>query len=129
MGGKIMQLNNEQQLFYSLDGSEWIPSLNGSRWPDDECEGYLYKHLTWVEFQDIVNPTKSNDELFSEEMEQLNNQYDIDMLVLANEYNIAVARDASTETEKVLTARAKIDALDAKYESDQASLIEKYKEA
>ena len=79
------------------------------------------------EFVDI--PQKSNDELFELEIEALNNEYDKDMLSLANEYNIAVARDASTETEKVLSARAKIDALDAKYDLDQASLIAKHNEA
>tara|TARA_R110002074_G_scaffold178539_3_gene342242 strand:+ start:181 stop:531 length:351 start_codon:yes stop_codon:yes gene_type:complete len=74
-------------------------------------------------------PTKSNDQLLNEGMEELNKQYDANMLSLANEYNIAVARDASTETEKVLAARSKIDALDAKYELDQANLIAKYNEA
>lgn len=87
------------------------------------CCGMLY---------DGVNfklPTKSNDQLLNEEMEALNKQYDANMLSLANEYNIAVARDASTETEKVLAARAKIDALDLQYDSDQAKLIAKYNEA
>ncbi len=74
-------------------------------------------------------PAKSNDQLLNEEMEQLNKQYDTIMSSLANEYSIALARDASTETEKVLSARAKIDALDSQYDSDQANLIAKYSEA
>jgi len=79
------------------------------------------------EFVDI--PPKSNNELLKEEMDKLNSNYDIQMLSLANEYNIAVARDASAETEKVLAARSKIDALDTKYELDQANLIAKHNEA
>lgn len=77
----------------------------------------------------ILNPIKTKDELLSEEMQLLNNQYDSDMLTLTNKYNIAVARDSSTETEKVLAVRVEINALDAKYDLDQASLIKKYKEA
>ena len=46
-------LPNEQQLFYSKDGISWQPSLDGARWPDEKCEGYLYKHLTWNEFRAI----------------------------------------------------------------------------
>lgn len=50
----MKELPNEQQLFYSKDGSAWRASTSGSRWPDEKCDGYLYKHLTWIEFQAIL---------------------------------------------------------------------------
>lgn len=71
-------------------------------------------------------PPKSTDELFEEEMAKLNEDYDAGMLSLANEYNIAVARDGSVETEKVTAVRAKIGAMDNQYEIDQISLFNKY---
>lgn len=46
----MIELPNEQQLFYSLDGSTWQSSVHGERWSDEKCEGYLHKHLTWGEF-------------------------------------------------------------------------------
>ena len=121
-----MELKKELQLFYSKAGSKWQSSLNGSQWSDEKCEGYLYKHLTWDEFQLIVNPPKTNDELFAEEMDELNANYDKAMSLLANEYNVAVARDGSVETEKVASVRAKITALDSQYETDQLAIINKY---
>jgi len=121
-----MELPSEQQLFYSPDGAEWFPSLDGSQWPDEKCEGYLHKHLTWDEFQTIANPPKTNDELFVEEMDALNANYDKAMSLLANEYNVAAARDGSVETEKVASVRAKITALDSQYETDQLAIINKY---
>lgn len=131
MGGdKISMINelpNEQQLFYKKDNqSSWTPSLDGTQWPEEKCSGYLHKHLTWGEFQAIVNPPKSNGELFAEEMDALNAEYDKNMAILANKYNIAVARDGSQETAKVESARAEISALDAQYESDQLAILNKY---
>ena len=122
----MIQVPNEQQLFYSQDGVKWIPSLDGTQWPESRCEGYLHKHLTWDEFQVILNPPKTNDELFAEEMDELNANYDKAMSLLANEYNVAVARDGSVETEKVASVRAKITALDSQYETDQLAIINKY---
>lgn len=122
----MIELPNEQQLFYSKDGSKWQPSKDGSRWASEKCEGYLYKHLTWDEREAIVNPPKSNDELFAEELTALNTEYDKNMAILANKYNIAVARDGSQETAKVESARAEISALDAQYESDQLAIFNKY---
>jgi len=121
-----MELPNEQQLFYSKDGSTWQPSLDGTQWPEEKCEGYLHKHLTWGEFQAIVNPPKSNDELFAEEMDALNDKHYQDVLDATNSYNIAKARDGSTETEKVIAARAKLADIDAQYEVDQLAIINKY---
>ena len=128
VGEKIVmkELPNEQQLFYSKDGSSWQPSLNGTQWSEEKCTGYLHKHLTWDEFQAIVNPPKSNDELFAQEMDALNSEYDKNMAILANKYNIAVARDGSQETAKVESARAEISALDTQYESDQLAILNKY---
>lgn len=120
------ELPNEQQLFYSKDGVSWQSSLNGAQCPEEKCEGYLHKHLSWVEFQAIVNPPKSNDELFAEEMDALNAEYDKNMAILANKYNIAVARDGYQETVKVESARAEISALDTQYESDQLAIFNKY---
>ena len=120
------ELPNEQQLFYSKDGSSWQSSLDGTQWPEEKCQGYLHKHLSWVEFQAIVNPPKSSDELFTEEMDSLNAEYDRNMAILANKYNIAVARDGSQETAKVESARAEILDLDTQYESDQLAIFNKY---
>ena len=122
----MTELPNGQQLFYSKYGTDWQPSLDGTQWPEEKCEGYLHKHLTWGELQAIVNPPKSNDELFNEEMAALNTEYDKNMTILANKYNIAVARDGSQETAKVESARAEISTLDAQYESDQLAILNKY---
>lgn len=105
----LIEISNEEHKIY------WM-----SRPPQGKvlAVGYPFK------FVDI--PKKDNDELFNEEMDKLNKQYDKDMLVLVNEYNIAVVRDASEVEEKALAARVKVDNLDAKYDSDQAKLIQKY---
>ncbi|CAM0044872.1 tail fiber assembly protein [Vibrio phage K460] len=74
----------------------------------------------------VANPLPPNDELFNSEMSALNASYDKAMNDLSIEYNVAMARDGSTETEKVTTIRAKITALDVKYEADQAAILNKY---
>lgn len=75
---------------------------------------------------DYESSQKSNDELFNEEMDGLNVEYDKNMSILANKYNIAVARDGSQETAKVESARAEISTLDEQYESDQLAIFNKY---
>lgn len=77
-----------------------------------------------LELEDIPQP--SADELFTEEIEALNANYDKAMLLLANEYHVAIARDGSVETEKVASVRANITALDSQYETDQLAIINKY---
>jgi hypothetical protein len=77
-----------------------------------------------IELEDI--PPKPTDELFDEEMDALNAEYDKHMEILANKYSIAVARDGSQETPKVKSARAEISTLDAQYESDQLAILNKY---
>lgn len=120
----MKELPNDQQLFSSEDGSKWVPHLDGK--PRADIDDWFHKNLTWDEFQAIVNPPKTDDELFTEEMDQLNSEYDENMLILANKYNIAVARDGSQETVKVESARAEISTLDAQYELDQLAIINKY---
>lgn len=82
------------------------------------------KHCYPFEFEAI--PLPSTEELFSAEMNALNVAYDKAMTDLSTEYNIAVARDGSTETEKVTYIRGKITALDGKYETDQLAIINKH---
>lgn len=44
----------ENQLFYKKDAqSPWESSPTGNLWPEEKCEGYLHKHLTWDELQAI----------------------------------------------------------------------------
>lgn len=117
-------LPNEQQLFSSEDGLIWTPQVDGK--PRDDIDDWLHQNLTWDEFQNIINPPKTSDELFTEEMDALNSEYDKNMAILANKYNIAVARDGSQETAKVESARAEISALDTQYESDQLAIFNKY---
>lgn len=120
----MKELPNEQQLFSSKDGGVWIPHLDGK--PRTDIGDWLHQNMTWIEYQTIVNPPKSNDELFTEEMNALNTDYDKNMLILANKYNIAVARDGSQETAKVESARAEISTLDAQYDADQLAILNKY---
>lgn len=49
----MKELLNEQQLFYSPDGASWISSVFGKKWPEEKCEGYLYKHLSFIEMSKI----------------------------------------------------------------------------
>lgn len=58
----MKELPNEQQLFYSKDGSSWRASTNGSRWPEEKCESYLYKHLAWDDLQNILRDSIDLDE-------------------------------------------------------------------
>lgn len=58
-----MELPNEQQLFYSKDGKMWQSSLDGKEWPDERCKDYLYKHLNWIEYQEIVTPSPTDAQL------------------------------------------------------------------
>lgn len=120
----MKELKNEQQLFSSKDGLIWTPHLDGK--PRSDIGDWIHQNLTFDEFQAIFNPPKSADELFNEEMNALNNEYDKNMAILANKYNIAVARDGSQETAKVESARAEISTLDAQYESDQLAISNKY---
>lgn len=88
---------------YTLD----VPNTRFDEWINDE----------WVKNLDLA---------FTEEMSELNAEYDKNMAILANKYNIAVARDGSQETAKVESARAEISTLDAQYESDQLAILNKY---
>ena len=122
----MKELPSEQQLFYSQTGESWMASTTGEKWPEEKCQGWTHKHLTWNEFQAIANPPPPTGELLNSEMNALNAAYDKAMTDLSVEYNVAVARDGSTETEKVTAIRAKITVLDGKYETDQATIIDKY---
>lgn len=96
----------------------FIPTKDNQKPPFDEWE--LSSDGAFIEIK------KSNDELFAEEMDKLNAEYDANMQLLVNKYNIAVARDGSQETAKVESARAEISALDTQYESDQLAILNKY---
>lgn len=85
---------------------------------------YRVKHTYPFVFKDI--PALTNEELFDSAMRELNENHDKKMLSLCESYSIAIARDGSTETEKVKSIRAKIISLDDKYEKDQAELIDKF---
>ncbi|QGH75029.1 hypothetical protein RostovM3_00001 [Vibrio phage Rostov M3] len=74
--------------------------------------------------EDIPQP--SVDELFEQEIAALNTKHNKDVLEATNQYNIAVARDGSTEGEKVIAARANLADIDAQFELDQLAIINKY---
>lgn len=63
---------------------------------------------------------------FEHEIAALNTKHYLDVLSATNQYNIAVARDGSTEGEKVAAARAALADLDAQYELDQLNIANKY---
>jgi hypothetical protein len=63
---------------------------------------------------------------FNCDMCALNEKHYADILDATNKYNIAKARDGSTETDKVVSARAEITSIDSQYETDQLSIINKY---
>lgn len=78
----------------------------------DEWDG-----TTWVKNQDLA---------FSAEMNALNEKHYQDVLNATNQYNVAVARDGSTEGDKVVAARAILSDLDVQFELDQLAIIDKY---
>lgn len=84
------------------------------------------REMTQEEWYAYKNPPKSTDELFTEEMAELNAEYDKNMSVLANRYNIAIARDGSSETAKVASIRTEISELDNQYDLDQIAVFEKH---
>lgn len=47
----MFELTNDLQLFYSRDGSIWEAEVTGNPWSEEKCKGYLYKHLTYDEYQ------------------------------------------------------------------------------
>ncbi|AFC22742.1 putative tail-fiber protein [Vibrio phage vB_VchM-138] len=63
---------------------------------------------------------------FEQEIAALNTKHNKDVLEATNQYNIAVARDGSTEGEKVIAARANLADIDAQFELDQLAIINKY---
>lgn len=63
---------------------------------------------------------------FDEEIQALNLKHYQDVLNATNQYNVAVARDGSTEGDKVIAARAILADLDAQFELDQLAIIDKY---
>lgn len=69
---------------------------------------------------------KNLDLAFNAEMNILNGKHYQDVLSATNQYNIAVARDGSTESTKVAAARAILADIDAQFELDQLSIITKY---
>ena len=62
----MIELPNEQQLFYSQTGELWIASTSGDKWPEEKCAGWIRKHLTWGEFQAIVNPAPTKEQIESD---------------------------------------------------------------
>ena len=86
----------------------------------------------------LLNPTSQFDEwdgaawvknldlAFNAEMNTLNEKHYQDVLSATNQYNIAVARDGSTESDKVSAARANLADIDAQFELDQLAIIDKY---
>lgn len=90
--------------------SEWTLLEPSSEF--DEWDG-----TAWVKNLDLA---------FKSEMDAVNSKYDKDVIDASNAYNVAVARDGSTETEKVTEARALIADLDNKYDADQLAIINKY---
>lgn len=85
-----------------------------------------YRIATDEEVESILNPTQSTEELFEQEIAALNIKHYKDVLEATNQYNIAVARDGSTEGEKVIAARANLADIDAQFELDQLAIINKY---
>lgn len=63
---------------------------------------------------------------FEQEIAALNTKHYKDVLEATNQSNIAVARDGSTEGEKVIAARANLADIDAQFELDQLAIINKY---
>jgi len=102
--------------------------INGAvySYPSVKYDGSQLYSLQSPEVQHILNPERSVDDLFSEELYILNEKYESESGELVKRHAQAVARDGSTETEKVTEIRAEISALDIKYESDQSALIDKY---
>ena len=102
--------------------------LNGEVYshPSSKYDGSDLYELESPEIQAILNPAKSNDELFNDELDALNKNHEKSSGELVKRHAQAVARDGSTETEKVIAIRAELSALDLQYESDQAALIAKY---
>ncbi|WAX23105.1 hypothetical protein pA_gene0064 [Vibrio phage 13VT501A] len=96
----------------------FVPTKGNQKPPFDEWE--LSSDGSFIEIK------KSNGELFAEEMTSLNDKHYQDVLDATNSYNIAKARDGSTETEKVIAARAKLADIDTQYEVDQLAIINKY---
>jgi hypothetical protein len=66
------------------------------------------------------------DKAFNGDISKLNSDYDYNMKSLASEYNIAIARDGSVESEIVDAIRSEISDLDSQYEADQLAIITKY---
>ena len=81
---------------------------------------------TSEEVELILNPIPTNSELFTAELDALNVGCDKNIKEAVDKYSYAVAIDGPTETHKVISARAEITELNAQYEIDQASLINKY---
>lgn len=75
---------------------------------------------------DVDGWVKNLDLAFNAEMNALNKKHYQDVLSATNQYNIAVARDGSTESDKVTTALAILADLDAQFELDQLAIINKY---
>ena len=94
--------------------------------PSSKYDGSELYTFESPEVQEILNPAKSKDQLFNDELDTLNKTYEKDSGELVKRHAQAVARDGSTETEKVIAIRADLSALDFQYESDQAALIAKY---
>lgn len=77
-----------------------------------------------LELEDI--PPKSTDELFSEEMNAINNRYKSDTKAAIEKVSSAIGWDGATEGTKVANARAELYQLKENYDTQPLAIINKY---
>ena len=85
-------------------------------------------HYDWIASEEglYLEILPTTEDLFNKEIHDLNEKHYNDVLEATNQYNVAVARDGSTEGDKVAVARAILADIDAQHELDQLAIIEKY---
>lgn len=82
------------------------------------------KHTYPFVFEDI--PPKSTDELFTEEMNAINDRYKSGTKAAIEKVSSAIGWDGATESTKVANARAELYQLKENYDTQSLAIINKY---
>ncbi|AUR84731.1 hypothetical protein NVP1063O_064 [Vibrio phage 1.063.O._10N.261.45.C7] len=129
-------------LKYSVDSGSWevkIKNVPVNAYNKTDQSVKTFEDISFIEEgYTLIAPTSPHDEwlgdswvlnknkAFNADIDVLNVEYDASMLALSNKYSVAVARDGSTETEKVIAVRTRIVQLDSEFETNRTNLINKY---
>lgn len=86
----------------------------------------LYDDINDGAIQAILNPTKSTEELFTQELSELNISFESDVKSLSDSMANAMLTDGINEQSRIDELRARYAARKAQHDLDELELMQKY---